>query len=102
LSTRGTVLVPNASAAIAWAPPIRNKRVTPASSAAAMTAGSGRGQTATDFADAGDTRRDRGHQQRRRQGKAAAGDVAADRASGSTRCSTDTPGLITMSKCLGI
>jgi hypothetical protein len=38
--------VPNASAATACAPPIRNKRVTPASSAAAITAGSGRGQTA--------------------------------------------------------
>ena len=46
LSTRGTVAVPYASAAIACAPPSRNSRETPASSAAAMTTGSGRGQTA--------------------------------------------------------
>ena len=45
LSTRGTVAVPYASAAIACAPPTRNSRVTPASSAAAITTGSGRGQT---------------------------------------------------------
>ena len=44
--TRGTVAVPYARAAIAWAPPIRNSRETPASSAAAITAGTGRGQTA--------------------------------------------------------
>ena len=42
----GSSRVPYASAAIAWAPPMRNSRVTPASSAAAITAGSGRGQTA--------------------------------------------------------
>ncbi len=47
LSTRGTVAVPYARAATAWAPPTRKSRVTPASSAAAITAGSGRGQTAT-------------------------------------------------------
>ena len=38
--------VPYASAAIACAPPTRKSRVTPASSAAAITTGSGRGQTA--------------------------------------------------------
>ena len=38
LSTRGRVAVPQASAAIACAPPIRKARVTPASSAAASTA----------------------------------------------------------------
>ena len=54
--------------------------VTPASSAAAITAGSGRGQTDDDFAHAGDARRDRGHQQRRGQRKPAARHVAADAA----------------------
>src|SRR5437867_13420844 len=38
LSTRGTVCVPNVSAAIDCGPPIRRARVTPASSAAASTA----------------------------------------------------------------
>ena len=78
LSTRGIVAVPYASAAIACAPPTRNSRVTPASSAAAITAGSGRGQHDDDLAHAGDARRHRGHQQRRGQRKAAAGHVAAD------------------------
>jgi hypothetical protein len=46
LSTRGIDSVPYASAATACAPPIRNSPVTPASSAANITVGSGRGQTA--------------------------------------------------------
>src|SRR5947207_1926688 len=46
LSTRGIVMVPYASAAMAWAPPTRMSFVTPASRAAAITTGSGRGQTA--------------------------------------------------------
>ena len=41
MSTRGTVSVPNAMAAMAWAPPMRNMRSTPAMSAATSTAGAG-------------------------------------------------------------
>ena len=37
MSTRGTVAVPYASAATAWAPPIRKIRVTPDSAHAAST-----------------------------------------------------------------
>ena len=51
---------------------------TPASSAANMTVGSGRGQTAITSPHAGDARRNRGHQQRRRQRIASARNVAAD------------------------
>src|SRR6187549_858713 len=47
LSTRGTDSVPYASAAIACAPPSLNSLETPASIAAAITTGSGRGHTAT-------------------------------------------------------
>ena len=43
LSTRGTLAVPYAIAAIAWAPPTWNTRSTPASMAAARTDASGRG-----------------------------------------------------------
>jgi hypothetical protein len=39
LSTAGTVAVPNANAAIACAPPMRNIRCTPATTAAARTNG---------------------------------------------------------------
>ena len=39
LSTRGTVSVPYASAATAWAPPVRNTRSTPAMRAAARITG---------------------------------------------------------------
>ncbi len=43
LSTRGTVAVPYARAAIACAPPMRNSRLTPAARAAAITIGAGLG-----------------------------------------------------------
>ena len=78
LSTRGTVAVPYASAAMACAPPSRSSRV---------DAGLERGQhdrrvgpraDGDDLPHAGDPRRDRGHQQRRRQRIAAARHVAAD------------------------
>ena len=53
LSTRGTLAVPYAMAAMAWAPPSWNTRSTPASMAAASTAASGRGQaTITSFTPA--------------------------------------------------
>ena len=70
--------VPYASAATACAPPIWKKRSTPASSAAASTAGCGRGRHGDDLAHAGDARGDRGHQQRRGQRIQAARHVAAD------------------------
>ena len=63
---------------MACAPPTRNSRVTPASSAAAMTTGSGRGQTAMISRHARDARRHGGHQQGRGQRKPSAGHVAAD------------------------
>ena len=44
MSTRGTVFVPYAMAAIACAPPILKSLVTPAARAAAITTGAGRGQ----------------------------------------------------------
>ncbi len=47
LSTRGIVGVPYAIAAMAWAPPTRNKREIPASIAAEQIAGSTFGQAAT-------------------------------------------------------
>ena len=46
LSTGGMVAVPYASAATACAPPMRNRRDTLASTAAASTAGAGFGQVA--------------------------------------------------------
>ena len=46
LSTWGIVAVPYAIAAMPCAPPTRNSRLTPASSAAAITTGSGRGHMA--------------------------------------------------------
>ena len=62
----------------ACAPPRRNSRVTPALRARAMTVGVGPRADGDDLRDARDARRDRGHQQRRRQRIAAAGNVAAD------------------------
>src|SRR5205823_14374345 len=47
LSTRGTLAVPNASAAIACAPPSSNTRSTPASRAASIVSGDGPGVTIT-------------------------------------------------------
>ncbi|MEZ4427264.1 MAG: hypothetical protein R3A51_06140 [Nannocystaceae bacterium] len=43
MSTRGTLSVPRAAAAIAWAPPIANTRSTPARAAAHSTTSLGRG-----------------------------------------------------------
>ncbi len=69
LSTRGIVAVPNASAAIACAPPTENTRSTPAMCSAASTERIahrvGRRHRHDDFADAGDTRRHHSHQHRR-------------------------------------
>ncbi len=63
---------------MACAPPTRNSLVTPASSAAAITAGFRTRADGDDLAHAGDPRRHGGHQQRRGQRKAAARHVAAD------------------------
>ncbi len=63
---------------MACAPPIAKSSDAPASSAAAMTTGAGRGQTTTISDDAGDARRHDGHEKRRRQRIAAARHVAAD------------------------
>ena len=78
----GSISVPNASAAIACAPPMRYTSSTPASAAAARidggdrAVGSGR-HAQHDLGDARDARRDRGHQHRRRVARATAGHVAA-------------------------
>ena len=83
LSTRGTLSVPYASAAMPCTPPARKTRSTPAMAAATSFSGatepsSRAGVTMTSSETPGDSRRDRRHQQRRGVDHLVAGHVQAD------------------------